>query len=405
MASANPKIIKQHIGRKSPPSIKPPRIYRETELDDLPEPTWQIEGMLPTEGFGVFFGAPEAFKSFVALDLAFCTALGLDWHGHAVRKGRVVYVAAEGFHGAALRKRAWKESRGITEPVAVDFIKRAVNLLDYEEMKVLYDSIKSSGPLPALIIGDTYNLLTKGANENDAMTASGVIASVRELNRSLGCALLLLHHPGHDENGRERGSSALRAGADLMTHITRKGMSVTVGDEKLDKTKDCAPFKPFTLTLMPFGESLAVVEDAAPLTLLDEVLNEVRATPGRSRAEVRIALKRGKPAVNKAIAQLIERGALTENASGLVIGTGIGTGVHADIEKAHIGIDAKSEVKPSGPIPVPSRSPSQSSGPESGTQPPSLEGGAVVPTVHADEVEAQFAQSPYSNEGGTHGKR
>jgi hypothetical protein len=47
-------------------------------------------------------------KSFAALDMAGHVSLGQNWHGHATKRGPVLYIAAEGVAGLRQRVRAWE---------------------------------------------------------------------------------------------------------------------------------------------------------------------------------------------------------------------------------------------------------------------------------------------------------
>ena len=73
------------------------------DVDFDPNEEWRVEDVLPMRGFGLIYGKPRSFKSFVAMDLAIRVVLGLPWAGKRVATGRVVYIAAEGAHG--MRKR------------------------------------------------------------------------------------------------------------------------------------------------------------------------------------------------------------------------------------------------------------------------------------------------------------
>ena len=74
---------------------------------------WLIKKILPRCGTAALYGESEAYKSFVALNMALTTALGRPWAGRRVYGGPVVYVASEA--PAGLRKRktgyatAWRD--------------------------------------------------------------------------------------------------------------------------------------------------------------------------------------------------------------------------------------------------------------------------------------------------------
>lgn len=74
---------------------------------------WRIKDFLEENTTGLFFGDPGAYKSFIALDMAFHVAAGKDWHGYAVQQGTVIYIAGEGHGGLARRFAAWQQHHGI----------------------------------------------------------------------------------------------------------------------------------------------------------------------------------------------------------------------------------------------------------------------------------------------------
>lgn len=242
----------------SPRRVPRFRVLSDSDLEMLPEPQWQIAGMLPVGGLGVLFGAPGSFKSFVAIDLANATANGHPWHNVKVRRGRVVYTMAEGSHGAKIRQRAWKRSRSILDRVDVDFVTEPVNLLDATAVRAFIADVLASGPAPVLVILDTWHACMAGAGENDAKDTGIAIDSCRMISRETGAAVIALHHPGK-ANEQERGSSSLRGAADFMARVTRQGMFVTIGGgDGYDKVKDGPAFSSIRQRLEQVGDSLAV---------------------------------------------------------------------------------------------------------------------------------------------------
>ena len=62
-----------------------------------------VKGLIPSEEFGILYGSPKAFKSFLALDLCYHVANGRPWAGRSVKQGAAAYVAAEGASGIPRR--------------------------------------------------------------------------------------------------------------------------------------------------------------------------------------------------------------------------------------------------------------------------------------------------------------
>jgi AAA domain len=98
--------------RDPPPSGEPPtsRFKMEdwNDIDFDPNEEWLIDGILPSRGFGLIYGKPGTFKSFVAMNLSLHVVMGKPWAGKQVEKGRAVYVAAEWASGTRKRIAGYK---------------------------------------------------------------------------------------------------------------------------------------------------------------------------------------------------------------------------------------------------------------------------------------------------------
>src|SRR2546427_5079419 len=90
------------------------QLLSEEELLALPPPEPLIDGGLLTVGaFTVLYGPPSTFKTFVALHFGCCVATGIPCFGWTVKKGPVLFIAAEGVGGLGLRVRAWKKKHDV----------------------------------------------------------------------------------------------------------------------------------------------------------------------------------------------------------------------------------------------------------------------------------------------------
>lgn len=242
--------------------------------------TWLVKRVVPADSVGMLFGGSGTFKSFIALDLALHVAHGLPWMGRKTNKGPVLYIAAEGGAGLWSRIHAWHKRRGlkwqeanmVVVPVAVD--------LSADAWRVV-DAAQAVGVQPALVIVDTLSQTFVG-EEN---AAGEISAYLRELGLRFrllwSCAVMVVHHSGHQATERPRGSSALRANVDWMfgVHRDEKEMMATVSCVK-QKDGELFPDAVFGLTV----ETLGMDEDNDPLTSLaarhlgtEEELAEARA--------------------------------------------------------------------------------------------------------------------------------
>src|SRR5688572_14848212 len=83
------------------------------ELEALPDPEWLIDSIMQVDSQVTLYGPSGEGKSFVALSMALTIATGLTWLGHQVKKGPVIYVAAEGGRGIRKRVTAWMKHHGV----------------------------------------------------------------------------------------------------------------------------------------------------------------------------------------------------------------------------------------------------------------------------------------------------
>lgn len=230
------------------------RLLTADDLLTLPDPEWLIDRLVPASGLSVLYGRSGAGKSFLALDWALCVATGVPWLGLAVKRRPVVYLAAEGRGGLAARYRAWAQAHDQPDTSLIRFLPEAVNLLDPDVVERVRRTLASLPDRPQLLVIDTMARTMVGGDENAAKDVGRFIAAVDELRA--GDAALVVHHTGKDGEA-ERGSSALRAAADLMAKLTRDGLSPRL-TLTCEKSKDAAEWPPVPLALEPVAGSLVL---------------------------------------------------------------------------------------------------------------------------------------------------
>lgn len=238
------------------------RLYNTKELLELPPPEWLVENHLPQGGLVGLYGPPGKGKSFAAIDLAMAVACGRPWQGHAVRKGYVIYIAAEGGVGITKRVRAWLAYHKVnassaniawlTESVAVNN--------DAEDLTNLFARIDDEiQEVPALIIIDTLARCFDG-NENEQEDMGRFIAGVDRMRLGYGATVVIIHHT-NVSGGRERGNTAFRGAADTMLAVDQSEKSGAITIE-CNKQKDAADFETIEVALhvMPEYESCVLVK-------------------------------------------------------------------------------------------------------------------------------------------------
>lgn len=181
----------------------------------------------------------------------------------------MIYIAGEGHAGLARRRMAWEAERGFTlsERGAPFFASTiAGNFLDNPATEAVIAEIKATaaaeGP-PALIVVDTLARNFGGGDENSTSDMNRFVAAIDRLkDQWLGCTALIVHHTGHGNKTRSRGSFALTGAVDAEYRVEKDGMVMTVISTKMKDAPPPAPmaFDMVELDLGPNMTSLALRE-------------------------------------------------------------------------------------------------------------------------------------------------
>lgn len=207
-------------------------------------PEWLIDGLLEANTFSVCFGSPAAGKTFLTLDMALCIATGKDFHDHHVKQGPVFYIAGEGHNGFARRAAAWSKENGISLK-RVPFFKssRAIVITDDDSVAELVDTIDAmvqEHGEPQLIVIDTLARSMGAADENSTKEMGAAIRAIDECRDAYDCTVLAVHHTGHSNKERARGSSALLGAVDCEFMVDKwfQDDSIAKVEVKFTKMKD-----------------------------------------------------------------------------------------------------------------------------------------------------------------------
>lgn len=200
------------------------------KTDDL------VQDILTRAVLAVIYGESGCGKSFFASHMGWHIAAGLPWGGKSTAAGAVVYVTAEGARGFMKRMVAFRQQMKLPPGVPFYVITDAPDLGhingDADEL-ILRIRQQVSGPI-ALVIVDTMARVMQGADENSAKDVSVLVDNTSKIIDALGASVALVHHVGKDGSRGARGSSVLRAAADLeiLVEKTEAGRSATVTKQK-----------------------------------------------------------------------------------------------------------------------------------------------------------------------------
>lgn len=189
------------------------------EFISAPPRACQIAGLDPGASIVVVFGPPKCGKTFAICDLTMHVAHGLNWHaGFQVRRSlRVAYLAGEGAAGLRVRLRAWMAQHSDLPSGEFIVLPRALPLP--EKVEKVAERLKEFKP--DMVVVDTLNAFFGAGSENDTETMTNFVNAIRYLRDTLGSSIYVIHHTGHGDQTRERGSNVLRASADVLVRVAR----------------------------------------------------------------------------------------------------------------------------------------------------------------------------------------
>ena len=224
---------------------------------------WIFEGLFCRGDLVILYGPAKSGKSFLALDMIMAAASGQDWcNGRFLTpKARTaMYCTGEGHRGLKRRYQALMSKHQpdaktqsriaiaslVPQLFSTDSLDSACKLIEAVDLDL-------DGQLDLLII-DTLNRASIGANENSAQDMSAVLSAVSMIQCETGSAVLLVHHS--DKEGKSiRGSSVLRGAVDVAMKVQSAGK----GHELIcDAIKDGEYFEPLRFELLPVAGSVVV---------------------------------------------------------------------------------------------------------------------------------------------------
>jgi RecA-family ATPase len=229
---------------------------RTDEVRNLTSPEWLVQGIIPQNVTVQLFGREGSHKSFIALDLAFCVAIGKAFHGHPTLKGRVLYIAAEGGAPIADRIRAWEEHNVVTCDDVDFFMEEELMLDNHETVKEAIAEWQDNNY--KLIIFDTLRTSSEG-DEVSAKTMNAITRGMRMLQRAFDATVIVVNHSTKTDAKTYAGGGAM--GTNIATNIRVIYDEKEVTTFECTKQKDADKFETIAFRHKPVGKSLVMVSD------------------------------------------------------------------------------------------------------------------------------------------------
>lgn len=186
-----------------------------------PKHEWLIKRVLTRGEVSMLAGPSQSGKSFLALDQALAIARGVDWFGHKVVHGGVLYCASESAVGVR-RKRlpAYRKHYNVAhEPIPFTLIQKPLDLYASDEhVDALIEEAAhwsrryqaQHGVKLELIVIDTLSAATPGWDENSSRDVGPVLARCARLGAATGAHVMFVHHLNADGT-KARGHTSIFA--------------------------------------------------------------------------------------------------------------------------------------------------------------------------------------------------
>ena len=195
-------------------------------LRAIAPPEWLVPNTLPEDAYVMLVGASQSYKTTVALDLALTIASGVTsprslW-GMPERPGPVLFTAGEGRAGIRQRVEAWERLHAGGDEAGGFVLADPVPRIGDDQLEDFIRGALEWHPEGyRLVVVDTVARAMQGHNENSQEAATAFTALADELRRRLGATVLALHHTGHENQTRARGSSAFLGDPDTILTCER----------------------------------------------------------------------------------------------------------------------------------------------------------------------------------------
>jgi len=323
--TTSPAAPAQVAPRPEAPAPGVPKLYAKllsfAQLRALPPPIEQIEELIFEKSFIEICGAPNAGKSFIALDMAKALTIGGDWRGREILlPGPCLYVNADGGPGFSKRANAWAAAHN--DPDATfEFwtLPNPVMLHDINEMLEFKALLAYLPDQPVMVVFDTYSQCIAGMNENLQECASLVVDQINDIRAKIGCTVVLVHHL-NATGQRDRGSTVITGACDTIIRVDQDE-STRIITASCKKQRDAEWFKPMTFRLEPVDAEghvwLEQFQDETQQTPQDraqteQIINYIKRNPGHTTDDIFRNTQIKGPEIKLVVSQLLLDGQVEE---------------------------------------------------------------------------------------------
>lgn len=220
------KSILENAQKPGPDQETPPK-FKLVKYSDIEfkTPDYLIYGLMEVDSTVSIFSPPGEAKTFLAIDALCSVATGKDFHGRFTKQGPVIFVIGEGQNGIKRRCTAWSIRHQVSLDTAPIFISTMpTGLCDAEQVDHVIEAAKAVADEygnPAMIVFDTVARNFGPGDENSTRDMTAFISGADKIRSAFKCCILLVHHSGHADRSRGRGSMALKGALDVEYRLEK----------------------------------------------------------------------------------------------------------------------------------------------------------------------------------------
>lgn len=264
--------------------------------------SYLIDELVNAGEMSLVFGPSQAGKSFFTTHLALAVARGEDVFGRKVRRGGVIYIAAESERGfITMRLPAYRKFFDIPRdeklpflviPTAIDlFAEEGDFQLLMKDLDLAAEEMEAMGVSIDLTVIDTFAAVSIGANENASEDMSRLIKRIKKIQEVTRGHVMIVHHK-NAAGDKPRGHTSLYAAVDTAIEVMCDEQKNRTA--KVVKQKDGPDGESIAFRLQ--GVTIGTRDDGKPITSCVVVAAQAQARSGGDQrkgltAQAKVALQ------------------------------------------------------------------------------------------------------------------
>lgn len=245
-------------GRKPAQPARPVKLVSVEQMVTRPAITWLVPKLLPAVSLVSAFGLPSSGKTFLVSHLCACIVRGDRFLGRRVKRGKVLYVCAEGNMRNRAKAILSQFECKPSDMSGLAFLEGHVNMRDVQSVEQVIAAARehhSDDEPIRLIVLDTLNRTFGAGDENSGADMGSYVDGMARLREEFQCAVLAIHHAGKDIERGGRGHSSLLGNIDVEMMVKENADGTRTAELKKGRDSATGEEIHFKLKVVDLGPS------------------------------------------------------------------------------------------------------------------------------------------------------